>query len=84
MQRLGYGRIKHLIVIHGEPMSQPPPKICRRRKLKGPRYRPRPSLPEDYLLKEQVTNLFEELDSMANRIIAIDVRDGLPGDIIDE
>jgi len=48
MQRLGYGRVKHLIIINHEPVVKPPPKICPRRKLTGPRYLPREVSSGDY------------------------------------
>jgi hypothetical protein len=38
----------------------------------------------DFILKEHVTNLFDEFDAMGNGAITIDVRDGLPFDIQDE
>jgi len=83
-QRLGYGRIKHLLIINHEPVVDPPPKICPRRKLTGPRYCPREIPSGDFILKEQVVNLFDEMDTMDNGVIAIDVRDGLPCDITNE
>jgi len=84
MQRLGYGRIKHLIIVNREPITNPPPKICPRRKLFGPRHHPGTIPSDDFILREHVVNLFNELDTMVNGIIAIDVRDGLPCDITDE
>jgi len=84
MQILGYGRIKHLVVSNREPVVNPPPKLCPRRKLTGPRQRPREIPCGDFILKEQVVNLFDELDSMSSGVIAVDVRDGLPFDFICE
>jgi hypothetical protein len=84
MQRLGYGQIKQLIVVNREPVAKPPPKICPRRNLVGRRYRSGKVLAGDFILKEHVTNLFEEFDAMGNGAITIDVRDGLPFDIQDE
>jgi len=84
MQSLGYGRIKHLIIVNREPVVKPSPKICPRRKLTGPRYRRREVPRGDYILKEQVMNLFEELDNMVDGMITIEVRDGLPFDIFYE
>jgi len=37
-----------------------------------------------YILKDHVVNLFDELDTMDNGVIAIDVRDGLPCEITNE
>jgi len=84
MQGLSYGRIKDLIVVDREPVVKPPPKICPRRKLTGPRYRRRAVPRGDYILKGQVVNLFEELDNMVDGRITIEVRDGLPFDIFYE
>ena len=82
MQALGYGQIKQLVVIKGEPVQAPAPKISQRCRLTGPRRRPCAAPSEDCILKEQVVNLFAELDQMANGVVALlEVRDGLPCDM---
>jgi hypothetical protein len=78
MQRLWYGQVKHLSVFNHEPRPLPSPKICPRHKLVGSPDRPR-QIPEgDYLLKEPAVKLCDELDAMADCVISIDVREGLP------
>jgi hypothetical protein len=82
MQDLGYGEIRQLVVIKGEPVVEPLPKIVRRHKLTSPRRRQVPPRSEDYILKEQVVNLFDDFDQMGNGVVAvIEVRDGLPCEI---
>jgi hypothetical protein len=82
MQDVGYGEIRQLVVIKGEPVVEPLPKIIRRHKLTVPRRRQNVPRSEDYILKEQVVNLFDDLDQMGNGVVAvIEVRDGLPCEI---
>ena len=84
MQDLGYGEIRQLVVIKGEPVVDPLPKIIRRHRLTGPRRREAPPRSEDYILKEQVVNLFDDMDEMVSGMITIEVRDGLPFDVFYE
>lgn len=84
MSQLGYGQIRRLFISNGDPLNDPPPRICRRRRLKGSVVVDLPKYTKDCLLKEQVVNLSLELDKLGNGVITIDVRDGLPCDIIYE
>lgn len=84
MQSLGHGQIKRLVVSDHQPVVNPPPRICPRRKLVGPPQQTREIPQGDFILKEQVVNLFDALDSMSGGVITIEVRDGLPFDIIYE
>ena len=79
MQRLGFGRIKHLVIANGEPLRSPPPRIYRQRRFNGPNAsRPEVEL-GDFIVKRQVLGFFEELDCLGNTVIAtLEVRDGLP------
>ena len=81
MQRLGWGWIKHLVVSNREPLPSPAPKKRPRHKLTGPRQR-RVEVPAgDFILKEQVANLFDYMDEMGNGTVMIEVADGLPADV---
>ncbi len=79
MQLLGYGRIKHLVIGNGEPLKSPPPRLYRHRRLTGPNDHRREAGLDDFVLKQQVLNLLDELDRIGNGVIAtLEVRDGLP------
>jgi len=79
MQKIGFGRMKHLILVKGEPIVDLPPRVYRDRRLTGANmHRPEAEL-DDFLLKEQVITLFEEFDRIGSGVIAVlEVRDGLP------
>lgn len=79
MQEVAFGRLMHLILVKGEPLPDLPPRIYQDRRLTGPNQcRPEAEL-GDFLLKEQVVALFEELDRIGSAVIAVlEVRDGLP------
>jgi hypothetical protein len=79
MQRIGFGRIKRLAIVNGEPLVNPPPRIYRAHRLTGPNQRRRETELEDFGLKQRVVDLFEELDRLGSGVIAVlEVRDGLP------
>ncbi len=82
MHEAGFAFVKKLDVVNRDPVVAPS-KIKRRRKLSGPGYKPSPLPTGDYMLKEQVVNLFDVLDKMVNGVITIEVRDGLPSELID-
>ena len=79
MQKIGYGRIKHLVIVNGQPLTDPPPKMYRDHRLTGRNdKRPEARLP-DFILKERIVKLFEEFDRIGNGVISrLEVRDGLP------
>ncbi|MCX5677063.1 MAG: hypothetical protein NTX87_18900 [Planctomycetota bacterium] len=84
MQRLWYGRVKHLTVFNHEPRPLPSPKICPCHKLVGSPDRPREVPQGDYLLKEPAVKLCDELDAMGDCVISIDVHEGLPAAVMYE
>jgi len=81
MQRLNYGRIT-LIVAASEPVTDPPPRVYCRRRLSGPNRARQERGLEDFILKDQVLKLFEELDRIGSGIVTIEVRDGLPSEVM--
>jgi len=79
MHELWYGEIEVLAFAKGEPIIDPPPRFRPHRKLTGPRRRPRVAPAGDFVLKEQVVNLHDELTDLGSGIVALlVVRDGLP------
>ncbi len=79
MQKIGFGRIKYLVIVDGEPLLDPPPRTYQDRRLTGPNQRRREVGLDDFVLKEQVLILFDELHRIGNGVIArLEVRDGLP------
>jgi hypothetical protein len=79
MQRLHFGQVLNLHVRDGGPVLDPPPRLVRDRKL-GSEPAPRPASPdEDFLLKEQVVELFDHLEQIGDGVIdLIEVKHGLP------
>jgi hypothetical protein len=79
MQRLHFGQILGLRIRNGQPDFAVPPRLVRDRKL-GSEPTPRPiSAPEDFLLKEQVVELFAYLEEIGDGVIdLIEVKHGLP------
>jgi hypothetical protein len=79
LQYLNFGRIEGLEIRDGEPVFQPAPRIFQDIKL-GAESGPRPELArEDFVLKSQVTAMFEHLSQLADGSVAvIHVAHGLP------
>ena len=76
---IGFGRIKHLVVVNGQPLTHPPPRMYRDHRLTGSNGRRREKQIPDFILKDQVVHLFEEFDRIGNGVISsLEVRDGLP------
>jgi hypothetical protein len=79
MQKIGYGRFKQLVIINGQPLTDPPPRIYRDKRLTGQNSQRTEAQLADFILKEQVVKLFEEFDRIGNGVISrLEVRDGLP------
>ncbi len=80
MQRVNFGRIEDLTnPPGGEPIFDPAPKVIQKVKIGGENG-PRPEVTcEDFLLKKQTIELLETItDLREGRVLAIDVRHGLP------
>lgn len=79
MQRINFGRIEQLTVVSGNPMLESAAKVVSTHKLKGANV-PRVELnAPDFLLKQEVSELFRILDELEDGLIAlIEVKHGLP------
>lgn len=79
MEKINFGRIERLIVRNGEPQLEPRPTIIREIKLAGENG-PRPELDAgDFLLKQQVVELFAHFDELQDGVIdVLEIRHGLP------
>lgn len=83
MQRIGFGEIQCLVVAGREPLLNPLPRLYRNHRLTGPNHRRRETELGDFVLKQRVIDLFEELDRLGDGVIAVlEVRDGLPYEMI--
>ena len=79
MQLINFGRIERLNVRLCQPMFAPSPTVVREHKFSAENG-PRPERQSDnFLLKRQVVELFEQLDAIGNGVIdEIEVKHGLP------
>ena len=78
MQRLNFGRIENLAVHAGEPAFDPAPRIVQEIKIGGENG-PRPELThDDFILKNQVAELFTHLSHLNDGSVDIEVKHGLP------
>ena len=79
MESINYGRIENLVVRHGEPVLEPPPRIIREIKFGGDNG-PRPEAAKaDFALKAQVRDLFAQMEAMGDGVIrSIEIQRGLP------
>jgi len=79
MQSINFGRIMGFKVLGGEPVLNPRPTIVRAHKLKGENG-PRPELSAaDFLLKQEIVELFNFLDDLQEgEIDLIEIKHGLP------
>jgi len=85
MQKVGYGKIEHLLIVKGEPVVHPPPRLYRHHRLTGPNQERREQSLPDFLLKQQILRLFASLDRIQDGIVAtLQIRDGLPYDMLME
>jgi hypothetical protein len=79
LQRVRFGRLQNLVVRGGEPVLDPAPTIIREHKFGGENG-PHPKLQaDDFLLKDQVVDLFRQLDALGDGVIAVlEIKHGLP------
>lgn len=78
-QRVNFGRLESLAVRDGEPIFAANPVIIREHKFAGENG-PRPELAtDDFLLKEQVVELFAYFDHLKDGVIdVLEIKHGLP------
>lgn len=78
-QRLNFGRLESLAVRCGEPVCDPQPVLIREHKFGGENG-PRPELTTtDFLLKQQVVELFAFFDELHDGVIdVLEIKYGLP------
>lgn len=79
MQRMNFGRFEGLVVRDGQPVLDPPPRVIREHKFGGENG-PRPELgTADFLLKQQVVELFAFFDERRDGVIdVLEIKHGLP------
>lgn len=79
MQRINFGRIESLRYSDSEPELDPMPPRVREHKFSGENG-PRPEFAtDDFLLKQQVVELFAFFDQMRNGVIEVlEIKHGLP------
>lgn len=79
MQRMNFGRIETLEIHDGQPVFDPPPRRVHEVKFGGENG-PRPELAaDDFVLKAQVVELFQQFDQMGNGTIEmLEIKHGLP------
>ncbi len=79
MQQLNFGRIEQLTVRAGQPVLEPPPRIIRERKFGGEDGPRQEQQLDDFALKVQAIELFEEFDRLGNGVIeSLTIKHGLP------
>jgi hypothetical protein len=79
MQRLNFGRFEGLVIRNGQPVISPRPAIVREHKFGGENG-PRAEVGiEDFLLKQQVVELFAFFDQLSDGVIdVLEIKHGLP------
>lgn len=82
-QRVNFGRLESLAVRGSEPVCDPQPVLIREHKFGGENG-PRPELAtSDFLLKQQVVELFAFFDELRDGVIdVLEIRHGLPFRVI--
>jgi hypothetical protein len=79
MQAINFGRIEDITVREGNPVFGPSPRVVREIKIGGENG-PRPEYAAgNFLLKDQVVELFQHLDRLCNGTVQVlEVKHGLP------
>lgn len=78
-QQINFGRVESLVIQDGDPVLHPRPTIVREHKFGGENG-PRAELAtDDFLLKQQVVELFAFFDQLQNgEIEVLEIKHGLP------
>ena len=78
MQTIHFGRMEHIVVRDGQPLFEPPPKIIREIKFGGESSPRRELGGNDFLLKTQVLQLFQQLEKLGDGTVqSLEVKHGL-------
>ena len=79
MQTINFGRLTNLVVRNGQPIYDPPPKIIREIKFGGENGPHIEFAKEDYVLKDQVVELFHHLQKLGDGTVqSLEIKRGLP------
>lgn len=79
MQQINFGRIEAVVICDGEPVSSPRSRLVREHKFGGENGPRRELSIADFLLKQQVVELFAFFDELQNGVIdVLEIKHGLP------
>lgn len=79
MQAINFGRIEGLTILDGNPTFDPPPRVVREIKFGGDNGPRAERDVANFLLKEQVVELFQHFDRLGDGTIEVlEVKHGLP------
>ena len=79
MQGMEFGRIEGLVIQDGQPVLHPMPRIIREIKFGGENGAHSKAGTEDFALKSQVCELFDQISKLGNgTILSLEVKHGLP------
>ncbi len=79
MQGINFGWIERLTIHGGEPVFKPAPRVIRDYKFGGENGPRRELEADDFILKKEVTEFFNELDRLGDgRLERIEIKHGLP------
>jgi len=79
IQRVNFGRVENLLIIGGEPVFKPAPRMVQTVKLGGDNERRVETGIEDFQLTSPVLDMLDQLTDLGDgRIERLDVRHGLP------
>jgi hypothetical protein len=79
MRAIGFGEILDLTIRAGEPQFDPPPEVVREVKLGGGKETRCAAASGNFALRDQVVDLFEQLDLLGTGTIeSLEIKGGLP------
>jgi hypothetical protein len=79
LQQVNFGRLESLIVVNGQPVFDPPPRLVHEIKFGGENGPRQKLATADFVLKSQVVELMTFFDQLQNGTIdTLEVKHGLP------
>lgn len=79
LQEINFGRIEGLVIHDAEPVLDPMPRIVREIKFRADNGHRPEAAKEDFLLKDQVLELFAHITALGDGVIQVlEVQHGLP------